>query len=359
MMGSQINTKAPLYPPEVIEEARQLDLEEVAERLGMERDRHDQKKWRMSGCAISIDSGRGVFFDHLAQTGGGGAISLVTHVMQCDFVTAIDFLWGKPVDFTPGRASKIISAKAKEPEKPPRCNRRDRTKWKDVRDYLIDRRGLPSFLVDTLHRQGLIDADVRSNVMFFRYSIESGFQLGEAIGASLRSISSNLKLLTPGTKRDRGWFFFGIGEGIVRKIFLVESPIDAISLAALRGDSIYGRTIYISIDGAGSIPLSVLTDAVRQGAKIIIALDGDRPGEEMSWQIAKQLSSAIGARTCGEPNRLCLAPDGERHYSCQRHASHDFACFASCGSHRRMRPILGKDWNEQPHRLKYKSFYRR
>lgn len=29
-----------------------------------------------------------------------------------------------------------------------------------------------------------------------------------------------------------------------------------------------------------------------------------------------------------------LAPDGERHYSCQRHASHDFACFASCGSHR-------------------------
>ncbi|MDJ0589566.1 MAG: toprim domain-containing protein [Pleurocapsa sp. MO_226.B13] len=312
-MGSQINTKAPIYSPEIIDEVRQFNLEEVAERLGMERDceasrrhRHDQKKWRTSGCAISIDASRGVFFDHLAQTGSGGAISLVTHVMQCDFVTAMDFLWGKPVDFTPKTASKIIQAKVKEPEKLPRCNRRDRTKWKNVREYLIDRRGLPSFLVDTLHRQGLIDADVRSNAMFFRYSIESGFQLGEAIGASLRSISSNLKLLTPGTKRDRGWFFFGIGEGIVRKIFLVESPIDAISLAALRGDSIYGRTIYISIDGAGSIPLPVLTDAVRQGAKIIIALDGDRPGEEMSWRIAKQLPLAI-----------------------------------------RMRPILGKDWNEQ------------
>ena len=305
-MGLQINTKAPIYSPEIIDEVRQFNLEEVAERLGMERDRHDQKKWRTSGCAISIDASRGVFFDHFAQTGGGGAISLVTHVMQCDFVTAMDFLWGKPVDFSPGRASKIIPVKAKEPEKPPRCNRRDLTKWKDVRDYLIDRRGLPSFLVDNLHRQGLIDADVRSNVMFFRYSIESGFQLGEAIGASLRSISSNLKLLTPGTKRNRGWFFFSLGEGIVRKIFLVESPIDAMSLAALRGDSIYGRTIYISIDGAGSIPLPVLTDAVRQGAKIIIALDGDCPGEEMSWRIAKQLPLAI-----------------------------------------RIRPILGKDWNEQ------------
>ncbi|MBE9048813.1 toprim domain-containing protein, partial [Pleurocapsales cyanobacterium LEGE 10410] len=106
-------------------------------------------------------------------------------------------------------------------------------------------------------------------------------------------------------------------------------PIDAISLAALRGDSIYGRTIYISIDGAGSIPLPVLTDAVRQGAKIIIALDGDRPGEEMSWRIAKQLPSAIGARS--------LAPYGVLKDT----ASHN------AGSHRRMRPILGKDWNEQ------------
>ena len=113
-------------------------------------------------------------------------------------------------------------------------------------------------------------------------------------------------MLTPGTKRDRGWFFFSLGEGTVRKIFLVESPIDAISLAALRGKSIYSRTIYISIDGAGSIPLPVLTDAVEGGAKIILALDGDRPGEEMSWRIAKQLPLAI-----------------------------------------RMRPILGKDWNEQ------------
>ncbi len=91
-MGFKTNTITPLYPPEVIEEVRQFDLEEVAERLGMERDRYDQKKWRTSSCAISIDPSRGIFFDHLAQTGGGGAISLVTHVMQCDFVTAMDFL---------------------------------------------------------------------------------------------------------------------------------------------------------------------------------------------------------------------------------------------------------------------------
>ena len=305
-MGSQINTKAPLYPPEVIEEVRQFDLEEVAERLGMERDRQDKKKWRTSGCTISIDSDRGVFFDHLAQTGGGGAISLVTHVLQCDFVTAMDFLWGKPVDFPSKKPNKNILPKVKEPEKPPRCNRRDPGNWKDVREYLIDRRGLPSFLIDTLHQQGKLDADIRSNVMFFRYSITEDFQSGKAVGASLRSISGNLKLLTPGTRRNEGWFFFGIGEGVVNKIFLVESPIDAISLAALRGDSIYGRTIYISVDGAGSIPQSILTDAAQKGTTIILALDSDRPGEEMSWRIAKLLPRVL-----------------------------------------RLRPTAGKDWNEQ------------
>ncbi|MEO0926746.1 MAG: toprim domain-containing protein [Cyanobacteria bacterium J06643_13] len=377
-MGFEINTKTPLYPPEIIEEVRQFDLEEVAQRLGMEQDRFDKKKWRISGRAISIDASRGVFFDHLAQTGGGGAISLVTHVMQCDFVTAMDFLWGKPVYFPFRRSDKVIQKRqkfegrgqkvncsdgnlekavsfeetsnvhinrskrtmhrandenlnpkeinlkkssllpsascplpsrakpVKVPEKPARCNRRDRQKWQDVKNYLIDRRGLPGFLIDSLHRQGLIDADSRSNAMFFRYAIASNFQLGEAVGASLRSISSNLKLLTPGTKRNEGWFFFSLGEGIVRRIFLVESPIDAISLAALRGNSIYGRTIYISIDGAGSIPITVLTNAFQQGAKIILALDGDRPGEEMSWRIAKQLQSSL-----------------------------------------RVRPLAGKDWNEQ------------
>lgn len=306
MMSSQINTKTPFYPPEVIEEVRQFNLEEVAQHLGMERDRQDKKKWRISGCAISIDASCGVFFDHLAQTGGGGAISLATHVMQCDFVTAMDFLWGKSVDFPFRRSDKVISANIKVPEKPPKCNRRDRQKWQNVKNYLIDRRGLPSFLIDSLHRQGLIDADSRSNAMFFRYAIANNFWLGEAVGASLRSIFSDLKLLTPGTKRNEGWFFFGIGEGMVYRIFLVESPIDAISLAALRGNSIYGRTIYISIDGAGSIPITVLTNAFQQGAKIILALDGDRPGEEMSWRIAKQLQSSL-----------------------------------------RIRPLAGKDWNEQ------------
>ena len=62
-MCPESKSKRPLYSSEVIDELRQLDLEEVAIWLGMERDCHDKKKWRISGCTISIDPERGVFFD--------------------------------------------------------------------------------------------------------------------------------------------------------------------------------------------------------------------------------------------------------------------------------------------------------
>ena len=66
-MQLRSNSKTPLYPPEIVEEARQFDLEEVAQWLGMERDGHDKKKWRISGCTISIDSNQGVFEDTVGE----------------------------------------------------------------------------------------------------------------------------------------------------------------------------------------------------------------------------------------------------------------------------------------------------
>ncbi len=48
-MCPESKSKRPLYSSEVIDELRQLDLEEVAIWLGMERDCHDKKKWCISG----------------------------------------------------------------------------------------------------------------------------------------------------------------------------------------------------------------------------------------------------------------------------------------------------------------------
>ncbi len=79
--------------PTVIEQARDRDLETVAEQLGLQRDPHDKHKWRDAQHIISINHGQ--FYDWLADRGSGGAIDLVMHVQDCDFKAAVEWLSGQ------------------------------------------------------------------------------------------------------------------------------------------------------------------------------------------------------------------------------------------------------------------------
>jgi 5S rRNA maturation endonuclease (ribonuclease M5) len=69
---------------------------------------------------------------------------------------------------------------------------------------------------------------------------------------------------------------------------LVESPIDAISFAVLDRSS-SRKTIYLSTDGAGSVPLEFLRQLPER--TVIIALDNDLDGEKMAHRLVEQLPS--------------------------------------------------------------------
>ncbi len=74
----------------------------------------------------------------------------------------------------------------------------------------------------------------------------------------------------------------------IKRAVLVSSPIDAISFAVLdRNDS--RRTIYISTDGAGSIP----NDFLRQLKDVVVAYDKDQPGNLMAQKILSQFPNSI------------------------------------------------------------------
>jgi DNA primase len=75
---------------------------------------------------------------------------------------------------------------------------------------------------------------------------------------------------------------------------LTESPIDAMSLAMLdRQNRVRaGVTIYLSVDGAGALPVEALKAVMQRGGKVEIAFDADKPGELMAWRMAQQLLGA-------------------------------------------------------------------
>jgi hypothetical protein len=272
---------------QLADQVRNLSLQDLAHQFGLELDRSDKSKWRMSGFCISINGNK--FFDHYADKGGVGAIDFTMHVKGYSFQEAVESLAHERPVVTP-------SPQQRE-EKYPRCNVQDESKWQAARSYLIEERRLPTHWVDALHQQRLISVDSRRNIMFFRHQMSDIFERGDAIGANLRGTLPNretgefFKGLTTGTTREEGYFWFEQGEGQVKQVVITESPIDAISYATL--DSSSNKSIYISSDGQGVLPIEALQQVLNQGGEIVLAYDHDRQGERMAWQVAQQFPDIV------------------------------------------------------------------
>ncbi len=276
------------------QQLRDLPLDEIAIRLGLTQDKHDKHKWRCEGQTISINDQK--FYDHRAKQGGYGAIDLVMHVQGSNFKEALQWLADGKSELPPVqmRSSQLsepplsLSHKSKAQERQPfQPPVQDESKWLTVRQYLTQKRQLPVALVDELHTQGKVYADAKQNAVFLRQDVD-----GNLTGASLRGTynDSSFKGLATGSEREGGWFSFVQGEGELKRIVLVESAIDALSAAALAEQP--GKAMFVSTDGAGSIPITWLQ---QQGVEIVAAHDSDRPGEEMAWRLAAELGSVTRA----------------------------------------------------------------
>jgi 5S rRNA maturation endonuclease (ribonuclease M5) len=282
---------------DIANKVRDLPLKDVAYELGLEPDPFDKHKWQNEQHIINITGSK--FYDWKQMKGGGGAIDLVMHLNECDYKQSVATLCDR---FGEGATLEAVTYKTREiirnepvqefiPPVP------EQSLWLSVKQYLTRTRKLPSGLVDKLHEQGLVYADQNQNVVFIRRSINES----KITGASLRGTAgedNQFKGLAKGSKRKEGWFYLTQGEQSrdpVRRVVLVESPIDAMSLAVLeRTDSV--KTLYLSTDGAGVIPIEYL-----QSVKdVVIAFDRDRTGQEMTQRIQSQLPQAV----CKEPKAI-------------------------------------------------------
>ena len=306
---------------ELASKVRDLPLEKVAYELGLNPDPKDKHKWENEEHIINITGSK--FYDWKHTTGGGGAIDLVMHVSNCDFKQSVAWLndrfgEGATIEAVTYKTREIIQEKPVLEFTPPVP---ESSKWQEVRKYLTRSRKLPSGLVDSLHKEGLVYADDQQNAVFIRRSL-NGLTRGEfnkpqnsprprvsqsprqsspvnsktteITGATLRGTAgedNTFKGLAKGTKRSEGWFYFqqgGQSSDSIKRAVLVESPIDAMSFAVLdRNDS--RRTIYISTDGVGSIPHEFLS----QLKDVVVAYDNDEPGNLMAQRVISQLPNAV------------------------------------------------------------------
>ncbi len=292
-------------------QVRAIPLETVIERLGGQPDRYNAAKYHLDGEHISVTGER--FYNHDRQQGGGGAIDLVMHATRYSYPEAVAYLrdtHGADVAITAAtwhsaragqQQARALVAHAERPAF--RAPIQDEERWPQVRAYLVEERQLPASLVDELHGRGTVYADARANAVFIRQDAD-----GQATGASLRGTApgSEFKGLAAGTRRDEGHFAFTIGQPapyMAPQIYLTESPIDAMSRAALllRAGT-QGERIFISTDGHGEIPRRQIDEGLERRAVVHCAFDRDRGGDTL-WQHVKERYGAQAHETYGPIDR--------------------------------------------------------
>lgn len=296
---------------------RELDLHAVCDALALKWDPKD-KAWRGENVKITIGEGAksGKWFDHRAEKGRGGAIDLVQYVLERDFNDALAFLAHR---FGNGAAAADAAAKAYrnvlQAEEKAAHERKPFTlpkpvpkNWQHVRKHLTQDRKLPDEYIDRLHEKGLVYADARKNAVFVCKDASGNHVGAELKGTVARPDGTLFAGLAPGSKKDAGGF--RIGSIIKTKaIYLVESAIDAISLLKVRMDAGEKHFAVISTAGTTAKPREWL-EGVSRSVRRICAFDADDQGDKDAKALRR----------------------------------HGFE---------RLRPTIGKDWNDQ---LKIQSY---
>ncbi|MEA5504885.1 relaxase/mobilization nuclease domain-containing protein, partial [Halotia wernerae UHCC 0503] len=169
----------------------------------------------------------------------------------------------------------------------------DEEKWDAVHEYLTQQRGLPSNLVSALKQRGLLYADDQHNAVFGMRSL--GFDDNEIKGAlriGTKEQDNTFMEYAKGTRQDESWFYLGLKgnkEEVVQRVFLCDSPIEAISMAQIDSENdIKARTLYIAVDSVKSLPVEFLKKVPRIG----VTFGNDATGEELSSAVMEVLPQA-------------------------------------------------------------------
>ncbi|MDR2463006.1 MAG: toprim domain-containing protein, partial [Verrucomicrobiales bacterium] len=294
-----------LIPPNQVDQARKIPVAETAAKLGLSPKKEGKSTmWKDQNSQFAINVTGEKFFDHHADHGGAGSISLVQHVRNCNFREAVAWLTGLHHEIKAEQSHRPIFPKA-EPATPPeptfeeaaaKYAQRHEHVWPVARDYLTKQRRLPAGLIDAMHDAGKIFAtdyqhiDRDKNPTFKRPAVAF---VGESADGQHRSI------FLRDTKHDSCWRMFvgkktlapfTIGNlSAAEKIVVVESPIDAISYYCLQtGRPEQPETwrtphkLFIASMGGNSISQPLIDLAMATGKPLVCALDND-PAGNRGW----------------------------------------------------------------------------
>ena len=246
---------------------RNIELHRILEQTGAVRDKNDPAKWHTGQGILCVNGQK--FFNWTKNVGGGGAIDLINHLHQVDFMKAVAWL---TENFASSEIQVLNKAKSLTHQSLvlPQNNPKE---LPQITRYLTTKRCLPQALIQSLIDTGNLYADNRASAVFLLLGKEKTI-----VGAEIRGTTDRIwHALAPGSKKDRGFFY--VKNKTSQKVVLCESAIDALSYYELVQDC-----IVISTAGAHPNP-PWLSSLIKRGLKVFCGFDADKTGDLMAEQM--------------------------------------------------------------------------
>jgi hypothetical protein len=162
-----------------------------------------------------------------------------------------------------------------------------------LQNYLTQKRGLTNYLVEPLQRQGLGYIDQQHRVVFIKRDL-NGEKSGALVWDTHREDNRCMEY-PENSVSSQGWFHLKLGgeaDSKIERVFLCDSPIDALSLADMDRHTYKGlppvKTMYMAVNDPNNLPLEYLKNVSRIG----LAFNNDSQGNETAQVVQKMLPQA-------------------------------------------------------------------
>lgn len=261
---------------------RGISLEEVAISFGGAPDAKDPKRnWRINGQRITITDSQ--FYNHDADTGGGGAIDFATHLLgyeigdKTGFKKAVSHLANENFEraveqyilespkHVKAAANDKVNAKTEPP--PPNPDKLPR-----VIRYLTEHRGIPRNVVEREIEGGRLYADAFGNAVF---KLTDPMLTGKQMGVELRGTIPD-KPFHGVRGAEKGFYFCGTTKEKIATF--VEAGIDALSFIAQHPDKMAVATV----GSRKETMQECAKNLMKQGFEIRSGFDLDKTGERLT-----------------------------------------------------------------------------
>lgn len=212
---------------------------------------------------------------------GGSVIDFAMAANDIDEQQAISLL-RKMLSGQPTKKYPVSAAPARQPPPAPvktfEIPQKSNTGYKRLYAYLIQTRGIDKDVVHELVNKKLLVQDNRGNVCFLGKNYEGKYQYGAQRGTMTDKVYRGD---VAGSRKEVGFTYNVIG-GTPRQVFVVEAPIDALSLMSMlkyhgRDYTQYG---YISLGGTSPPALAYHLPHHPQIQKIYLCQDNDEAGNK-------------------------------------------------------------------------------